>query len=93
MSSIPATFSSTMDNDASRSGQPLTSDVQNEMEYVVKRYFQGVQDKNPEMIRSCFNDVASLRDVCGINDSTRTVSSDILVQRCINFVAAHPDVS
>lgn len=89
-SSISTTFSSSM-NDASR-GSPHTPDIQNEMESVVKRYFQGVQNKNPEMIRSCFNDVASIRDVCGINDSTRTVSSDILVQRCIDFVTAHPDV-
>jgi hypothetical protein len=70
----------------------ITADMQQEMETVVKRYFQGVQEKNPIMIRSCFNDVASIRDVCGIQHTTRTVSSELLVQRCVDFVTAHPDV-
>lgn len=61
------------------------------MEETVRRYFQGVNDKDPEMIRSCFADEATLRDVCGINDSQRTVQAQDLVDRCMDFLTAHPD--
>jgi len=61
------------------------------MEDTVKRYFQGVNEKNPNMIRSCFADEATIRDVCGISDQKRTVQADALVERCMEFVTAHPD--
>jgi len=61
------------------------------MEETVRRYFQGVNDKDPEMIRSCFADEATIRDVCGINDSQRTVQAQDLVDRCMDFLTAHPD--
>ena len=61
------------------------------MEQTVRRYFQGVNDKDPEMIRSCFGTTATIRDVCGINDSKRTVPAKDLVDRCVDFLSAHPD--
>lgn len=61
------------------------------LEETVCRYFQGVNDKDPGMIRSCFGDMATIRDVCGINDSKRTVPAQDLVDRCMDFLAAHPD--
>lgn len=61
------------------------------MEATVRRYFEGVNQKDPEMLRSCFGDTATIRDVCGINDTKRTVQSQVLVERCMEFVTAHPD--
>lgn len=80
------------------------------MENVVKTYFQGVHEQDPAMIRSCFGDVATIRDVCGLQQTARTVPAgtymkcycwfgtnlfllDDLVDRCMEFVTAHPDVS
>lgn len=62
-----------------------------EMETVVRQYFEGVHGKDPKMIRGCFGDTATIRDVCGLNSDRKTVNSDSLVERCMDFVAAHPD--
>lgn len=64
---------------------------QERMENVVRRYFQGVNDKDPALIRSCFGDTATIRDVCGISNGQRTVPAQALVDRCMDFLAAHPD--
>ena len=61
------------------------------MEETVRRYFEGVNQKDPDMIRSCFGETATIRDVCGINDTTRSVPAQDLVNRCMEFLAAHPD--
>jgi len=61
------------------------------MEEVVRRYFQGVNETDPVKIRGCFADQATIRDVCGINSSTRQVQADDLLNRCMGFLAAHPD--
>jgi len=63
------------------------------MEETVRRYFAGVNAKDPVMIRSCFGDTAIIRDVCGINDSQCTAKAQALVDRCMEFLAAHPDTS
>lgn len=68
-----------------------TSNTSKQMEETVRRYFEGVNQKDPDMIRSCFGETATIRDVCGINDSTRTVPAQDLVHRCMEFLAAHPD--
>jgi hypothetical protein len=57
------------------------------MEDRVRCYFQGVDQKDPAMIRSCFGATATIRDVCGIRNSTRTVPADDLVCRCMEFVS------
>jgi hypothetical protein len=64
------------------------------MEAVVRRYFEGVNKKDPDQIRSCFGDSASIRDVCGVSysNTARTVEASALVDRCMEFVTAHPDV-
>ena len=64
-----------------------------QMETTVRNYFQGVHTKDAALIRSCFGDTSTIRDVCGLNASQRTVPAEDLVQRCMDFVAAHPDVS
>ncbi|GKY99918.1 hypothetical protein MPSEU_000945400 [Mayamaea pseudoterrestris] len=76
-----------------------------QMEETVRRYFQGVNDKDPSMIASCFGDAAKIYDVCALrrndNDTAssgsssschgKLVPSTALVRRCMDFVAAHPD--
>lgn len=61
------------------------------MEDVVRKYFDGVNQKDPEQIKSCFAEKATIRDVCGINDSKRDVIAQNLADRCMDFLAAHPD--
>ena len=61
------------------------------MEDVVRKYFDGVNKKDPEQIKSCFAEKATIRDVCGINDSKRDVVAQDLADRCMDFLAAHPD--
>eukprot|EP00542_Grammatophora_oceanica_P009358 CAMPEP_0194026476 /NCGR_PEP_ID=MMETSP0009_2-20130614/766_1 /TAXON_ID=210454 /ORGANISM="Grammatophora oceanica, Strain CCMP 410" /LENGTH=158 /DNA_ID=CAMNT_0038665167 /DNA_START=145 /DNA_END=618 /DNA_ORIENTATION=+ len=66
-------------------------ELKTKMEETVLRYFTGVTEKDSKKIRSCFGETATIRDVCGLNDSTRTVPSEDLVERCMDFVTAHPD--
>jgi hypothetical protein len=68
------------------------------MEGTVRRYFQGVNDKDPVMIASCFGDSARIRDVCALSQDNpiqqaKTVEASTLVTRCMDFVKAHPDCS
>ena len=72
-------------------GDPIPADQALEMEATVRRYFQGVHTKDPTMIRTCFGETATIRDVCGLNSNQRTVQADVLVERCMDFVTAHPD--
>ena len=60
-------------------------------EAVVRQYFQGVNDQNPALIRECFATSAVIQDVCGLNTSRRTAEAEQLVERCMEFLAAHPD--
>jgi hypothetical protein len=64
-----------------------------DMESVVRRYFQGVNDQDPEAIRSCFGATATIRDVCGVADTKRTVPAETLVTRCMEFLSAHPNTA
>ena len=77
-----------------------TRSVAEDMEATVRRYFNGVNEKDPDMIRSCFGETATIRDVCALNAAdvdaigateARTVEADVLVQRCMEFLKAHPD--
>ena len=70
---------------------PIPTEQAVAMEATVRRYFQGVHNKDAAMIRSCFADTATIRDVCGLNAQERTVDADVLVERCMDFVTAHPD--
>ena len=69
----------------------ITPETAQRMEETVRRYFQGVNDKDPNMIASCFQDTAMIRDVCALQATSRTVEASVLVDRCMDFVAAHPD--
>lgn len=69
----------------------LTASQQGKMEDVVRRYFDGVNKKDPDQIKSCFEEEATIRDVCGMNDAKRSVRSQDLADRCMDFLAAHPD--
>uniref|UniRef100_A0A7S4JJF8 SnoaL-like domain-containing protein n=1 Tax=Odontella aurita TaxID=265563 RepID=A0A7S4JJF8_9STRA len=61
-------------------------------EEVVGRYFDGVNKKDAEQIASCFgSDGARIRDVCGPSGVEREASRDQLADRCMEFLAAHPD--
>jgi hypothetical protein len=62
-----------------------------QQEAVVRRYFDGVDKKDPVQIRSCFGETATIRDVCGVSNTVRTVQASVLVERCMEFVTAHPD--
>ena len=61
-------------------------------EEVVRQYFDGVNQKNRDQIANCFAETATIRDVCSLNDSSeRTVDPSDLADRCMEFLAAHPD--
>jgi hypothetical protein len=61
-------------------------------ESVVERYFDGVQQQNRDQIMSCFDPNGTrIRDVCGVSNSERIATPDELGERCIEFLAAHPD--
>jgi hypothetical protein len=68
------------------------------MEETVIRYFAGVSEKNATKIRSCFGKSAVIHDVGVVNVETdppplpQQVDAETLVQRCMDFCAAHPDV-
>jgi hypothetical protein len=74
---------------------PIPTAQAEAMEGTVRRYFQGVHTKDAALIRSCFGETATIRDVCSLGGSTeaRTVPATDLVDRCMEFVAAHPDVA
>jgi hypothetical protein len=73
---------------------PIPTAQAEAMEGTVRRYFQGVHTKDAALIRSCFGETATIRDICSLGGSTeaRTVPATELVARCMEFVAAHPDV-
>ena len=61
-------------------------------EAVVERYFDGVQKQDREQIVSCFNPSGTtIRDVCGVSNSERMATPEELGERCMEFLAAHPD--
>ena len=61
-------------------------------EQLVLRYFDGVNKKDREQISSCFpKEGARIRDVCGVSSMEKYVSQDVLADRCMDFLAAHPD--
>jgi hypothetical protein len=61
-------------------------------EQVVARYFDGVEKQDREQIVSCFDPSGTkIRDVCGVSNSARTATPDELGERCMEFLAAHPD--
>jgi hypothetical protein len=68
------------------------------MEDTVLRYFAGVSEKNATKIRSCFGESAVIHDVCVANlencppSLPQQVAAEALVQRCMDFCAAHPNV-
>lgn len=73
---------------------PLSATQVDKMEATVRRYFEGVNQKDPEMIRSCFGDQATIRDVCALNagndPNKGSVPAETLVERCMDFLTAHP---
>lgn len=60
------------------------------MESVVRKYFDGVNKKDPVQIQSCFGDEATICDVV-VSSTKKTVKSKVLAERCMDFVTAHPD--
>jgi hypothetical protein len=83
---------------ASSSQSFQNAQIAQQMEAVVRRYFDGVNNQDPVQIRSCFGEAATIRDVVnGVsNDNTApsmssTVQAQALVERHMEFVTAHPD--
>jgi hypothetical protein len=64
-------------------------------EQVVENYFEGVKQKDRDLISSCFADTVTIRDVCNLNKSSekREANPEILADRCMEFLAAHPDTN
>lgn len=66
-----------------------------EEELVVRRYFEGVNETDFIKIRNCFaantDTELRIRDVCGVNSDYRKVNVNDLVNRCREFLLAHPD--
>eukprot|EP00545_Synedropsis_sp_CCMP1620_P003734 CAMPEP_0119023782 /NCGR_PEP_ID=MMETSP1176-20130426/30632_1 /TAXON_ID=265551 /ORGANISM="Synedropsis recta cf, Strain CCMP1620" /LENGTH=87 /DNA_ID=CAMNT_0006978915 /DNA_START=11 /DNA_END=271 /DNA_ORIENTATION=+ len=55
------------------------------MEDVVRKYFDGVNKKDPVQIKSCFGEEATICDVV-VSSTKKTVKSQILADRCMDFV-------
>ena len=63
-----------------------------EKEAVVRRYFDGVNKKDPGMMASCFASQVELRDMCGPSrGEPRYASPADMAERCMEFLAAHLD--
>lgn len=61
-------------------------------EQVVERYFDGVRHQDRDQIVSCFpTSGTKIRDICGVSKSERLATPDQLGDRCMQFLAAHPD--
>jgi hypothetical protein len=61
-------------------------------EEAVARYFDGVDKQNCQQIVSCFNPSGTkIRDVCGVSNTERLATPQQLGDRCMEFLAAHPD--
>eukprot|EP00640_Fibrocapsa_japonica_P007597 CAMPEP_0113937712 /NCGR_PEP_ID=MMETSP1339-20121228/4276_1 /TAXON_ID=94617 /ORGANISM="Fibrocapsa japonica" /LENGTH=155 /DNA_ID=CAMNT_0000940583 /DNA_START=103 /DNA_END=570 /DNA_ORIENTATION=+ /assembly_acc=CAM_ASM_000762 len=61
-------------------------------ENVVFNYFDGVNKKDREQIKSCFDPSGTkIRDVCGVSNTEKQCTPDMLADRCMEFLAAHPD--
>lgn len=61
-------------------------------EAVVRQYFDSVTAKDRASIEACFADTVQLRDVCGpTQGALRTSTPAEMAERCMQFVAAHPD--
>jgi hypothetical protein len=60
------------------------------LEDVVKKYFDGVNKKDPKQIRSCFGDEAAICDIV-VSKEKRIVPAEVLTDRCMDFLTAHPD--
>lgn len=70
----------------------VLSTLMQEKEKVVRRYFDGVNKTDPEMMASCFSEKVELRDMCGPSKGEpRHASSKGMADRCMEFLAAHPD--
>mmetsp|Transcript_34432 Transcript_34432/g.83296 ORF Transcript_34432/g.83296 Transcript_34432/m.83296 type:complete len:436 (+) Transcript_34432:77-1384(+) len=73
-------------------GHALSSTLMEEKEAIVRRYFEGVNKKAPAMMSSCFAEKVQLRDMCGPSKGEpRYASSKDMADRCMEFLAAHPD--
>ena len=61
-------------------------------EKVVESYFRGVHEQNREQIAACFHpDGTKITDVCALSSGTRIATPFELGERCMEFLAAHPD--
>jgi len=68
-----------------------TTPTPEQREAIVRKYFDGVNKKDRDQIKSCFADEAEITDVCALNASKRLVDSNVLADRCMDFLKAHPD--
>ncbi|KAL9178373.1 hypothetical protein ACHAXT_000020 [Thalassiosira profunda] len=72
--------------------EEVSLQILKEKEAVVRRYFEGVNQKDPAMMASCFADQVELRDMCGPSKGApRFASAQDMADRCMEFLAAHPD--
>jgi hypothetical protein len=73
--------------------------IAQQMEAVVRRYFDGVNNQDPVQIRSCFGETATIRDIYNgvshsdsmVGSTSSTLQAQALVDRRMEFVTAHPD--
>jgi hypothetical protein len=61
-------------------------------EKIVESYFEGVHKQDRDQITACFSPQGTkIRDVGGLSNSTRVATPFELGERCMEFLAAHPD--
>ena len=61
-------------------------------EDVVRRYFDGVNQQDADMMSSCFAEQVELIDMCGPSKGIpKFASCQEMADRCMEFLAAHPD--
>lgn len=84
---IPTLFSTTTPNEQIQE-QQLSKE-----ELIVRQYFEGVNETDFLKIKNCFapNSQLRIRDVCALNQNYRDVNVNDLVNRCREFLLAHPD--
>ena len=67
-------------------------DAAERKEAVVRRYFDGVNLRDRDLMASCFADPVELRDMCGPSGGRpRLATPTAMADRCMEFLAAHPD--
>lgn len=82
--------------ESSSQEKQATPNIALKKEAVVRRYFEGVTNKDKDQILACFAPICNIRDVCRLREGNtktevKSATREQMADRCMEFVAAHPD--